>query len=427
MSALRRPMPLLDEALSEVESLISDLNPVELATAVNGKEAQEEWLALANKEGFTNPTFEYDKELLTRTMQKEVPLKTVYRRLLNMKNSLFTDEETLVWTLLTGRVEEALKTVNFAEAIYRRDNREARGIVIQKYGRPDQELISAAWDGVGRSEETAEKPELWIGPMQIEKLQKEKLDAKKIRRWLIRALRAYNLNWPVMIDPEARVIDARDKSRHGKVIIVPEDREVSAMKMLELIGHEVECHVLDSENGSELLHGLGGGALRTDCEELYEGHAKIVDANFHLHYEGKLVEPMPWYVLAISWALSGMSFAKVAEKLHPLLIENGAAADEALKKTWRICYRIFRGCTDCTNPFGYAFTKDAGYLSGYLQAKNLYEAGLAHWLEIGVLTPEELVKVARTVTFSADDLATPYRDVVSELAEELLVEIYEKS
>lgn len=414
----------LADAMAELEETIGDINPVELVTPINAQEEQELWLALAATRRLIEPQFEYDLDALARVMGRDTELWEVYRRLLDVKNSLVCDEDTLVWRLAMNRAEDALRTLDLATAIFTQDDMDAKRVVLKKYGRPDQDLVTYAWDQV---ETLRERKPMNRAPSKISEndsrmLCRRKFTAEEIQFWFQRALEIYGLPyWQVVVDKHARAIDVRDKALHGPAIVIPEDREVNGLKLLELIGHEIECHVRDSANGVALLNRLGGGRLKTDNEVLYEGHAKVMDSEFSRDYTSRLVTtPSPYYVLAMKWALDGNSFSTVADKLQNLILSTGEDPEKALRTTWTTTYRVFRGCTHCENQYGYAFTKDKAYLEGYIYAMQLEHAKLGHWLEIGILSPEELIRVAGVVKFSGKELPHPYMDAVSAIAHELL-------
>lgn len=426
LADLQRQMPELDEIAEELAEATAGINTVEIVTPANAKAEQELWMTMANEGKFIDPEFEYDLELLAEVTDRQLAIKRLLKKLLDMQ--VVTDEETLVWKMMIQRAEDALKSISLAESIYQADDRGSVRNVLAKYGQPDRELVTRAWDLAGELQEkrTPDKTEAELTAEQQALLNEKKCDAAEIRRWFQRALELNGIAgmWPVVIDEKARAINVQNRSASGRRIVIPSDREASAMKVLELIGHEIECHARDNANGTVMLHDLGGGTLKTDCEILSEGHAKLSDIEFARKYQGKILPaPKPWYVLAISWAKSGMAFSKVAGRLYDLMLSCGMKPETALKTTWATAYRVFRGICDCTNPYGYAFTKDMSYLVGQMMASELEDAGLAYYLEIGILSPEDLVRIASTVKISPEKIAYPYVDAAAQICKEMLAEL----
>ena len=159
------------------------------------------------------------------------------------------------------------------------------------------------------------------------------------------------------------------------MIAIPASRKVSALKLAELVGHEIECHWRNSQNLSLI------NCLKSDDELVYEGLAKDKDLAFQKKYATDSTLA-PFYVLAQNMALEGRGFVGIASFVY----DNTAS----LKKAWTVAYRTLRGLTNTINLHRYAFTKDRAYFEGLLYVQRLRDSGRDVYLNFGALSPRDL-------------------------------------
>ena len=429
-----------DDMLAGIKKLAAKVNPVEIVTPANaGKEKAAFMEGLEGKDDLFHPVFEYDAAPLERIVDlrrlvREIP---VARR--TMASYKYRSEpprrplggrvsvEEMLQIIGRNRLSDLETSIDMAEAILRNDVEEGFEAMKTKYGPLEHELVEEANERAAKllekaeaGETEAEGPGVMLSKDEYDKLRNLKFNAQEMAAWFEKAMRAGGVEgeFPVIADVRAQYIDVRDKSADGPEIVIPADREVDAFELLQLIGHEIGCHVLDSVAGQRLFKGLGGGILKSDDERMYEGHAMLQDRQFKAMYLGIDWEPLPWYVLVTHAAMNGLGFVDCAETLKSYI--KVIDPEHMPTEVWKHCYRVFRGSRDTfaqKSRRPWVFLKDKGYLEGYLMAKELVDAGLSQWLELGIFRPEELVLIARTVKL---DTLTPRTDVVRAMVGEML-------
>ena len=169
--------------------------------------------------------------------------------------------------------------------------------------------------------------------------------------------------------------------------------------MLELIGHEIECHLRGSENCRALIESIIGTdsplaplipiIAKSDNELFYEGVAKNSDVDIN----GSAALPLPYATIACNQARrSGerASFRDIAEVIYCYRLRNGATDKAAKNGAWATTYRIMRGCTN-TSIGGYCFPKDYVYLGGYRIAQDVEYA----YCDFASMTISEIAEIAK--------------------------------
>ncbi len=192
-------------------------------------------------------------------------------------------------------------------------------------------------------------------------------------------------------------------------MITPFTRKCNGIKLLELIGHEVEEHMRQEENGDYLFAGLGNAKMKGDETNL-EGIAKISDISFSALYEGKVLgAPTPWYLLAISYVMhENAGFVKTAQYIYDLLRSAGKAHKAAMSTAWATAFRVKRGNTQ--NYPGFVQSKDAGYFIGYHLARDVMDAGLGQYLDMGCFSTGMILKIAERYRVEPTDIPFLRRD-----------------
>ena len=210
--------------------------------------------------------------------------------------------------------------------------------------------------------------------------------------------------YTIQLDPAFVSFDVRDKSSDGPVICIP-DVPSPWIRVFALCRHEIDTHVRQSLNGA-LLYGLGGGMLKHNEEDLYEGMAMHAEKQFLGEILGlPQIPALPYATIAYDDACQGCSFQETFE--HLLSLFPGEADTAQQERAWTIAYRIFRGRMDTGAGLPYGCAKDTGYLRGAILAQQLHANHLGHLLDYGII-PIELLPVHRRFK---RDLPLPYPDL----------------
>jgi hypothetical protein len=264
-----------------------------------------------------------------------------------------------------------------------------------------------------------EKAAPLLNPEEQAWLLKQRFNAEQIKEVFEWALREYGLlaekegDFGFLVSIEGvGSIDVRDKNASGAPkIIIPTDRVVNGKQILQLLGHEIECHVRQSMNGVRLFK-LGGGALKTDGEAPYEGLAKQADLRFEQEwFGGDLSTPEPYYIKAMEMARGGADFATMFRAMKEMLGKDSEFAQKAEGLnywTWTKTYRIFRGSSDPENKSHYVMTKDKAYLEGYLIAEQMRELGYGEYNQLAITTGAGVKLLG---LFGVREEAVPYPDL----------------
>lgn len=367
------------------------LNPVELITPTNLSDEKEIWTNAEEGEPFLNPEFKYDEFKLSQAAAQGEILR-IAADTLRYACQPETDIDNAILEILEHRIHDALCTANMAASILLGSN--AAGDYAQKiYGAPDKLQVLACYRAAKAHNDSAGAPP-YFSPEKCEQLEAITYDAAGIQREFQRVIDAYGITgWDVVIDNGASAIDVRNKTSYGSPqIVIPKSRKVDGLKLAELIGHELECHLRGSVNAEALFaEHLNGTPLeplipllaKSDDELFYEGHAKLSDVAI----KGESALPHPYYIIAIDAALRGNSFADIGELIYGLRREAGQSHKAAMKGAWTAAYRAMRGAVDTLG--GYAYTKDYAYWTGYEVAYRI-EQQAPYLLNYATLTLSEL-------------------------------------
>ena len=368
------------------------LNPVELITPVNLSHEKAVWTCMDEGEPFINPEFKYDEPNLSLAVANGEIVRIAadtLRRVCYPESAM----DNAILEILEHRVHDALCTANMAASILLRTN--AAGDYAQQiYGRPDKLQVLNAYSIAQAPNKAASDAPLCFSAEKRAELAAKTYDAYGIQREFQRVINVYGFkNWDVIIDNSASAIDVRNKTSYGNPqVVIPKDRKVDGLKLAELIGHELECHLRDSVNAEAIfaehleetpLRPLMPLLAKSDNELFYEGHAKLSDVAIN----GEKALPHPYYIIAADAALRGNSFADIGELIYRLRRDVGQSHKTALSGAWTAAYRVMRGAVDTLG--GYAYTKDFAYWVGYESAWRV--ANIApHLLDYATLTLDEL-------------------------------------
>jgi hypothetical protein len=383
MAELQHAAYLFREVRELIEALVIQINPVELVTPVNLNKAKSAWIEKAKNGVFENPVFEYDQSLIERTIKKRTELKSMKALLESIRPPKSELACLFVWEQLYLAVNDAINTTLLAECMRDRNDEDAGRYIREKYGVPGDlacsNALSVVLDNLNRGLlEQEMKPKFLFEDTGMTLLKDSELNSEFIREMFLWTMDQYPAeHWEIDIDDGYGAIDVRDKSKKGHPIIaIPTSRKVNGYKLAELIGHEIECHWRSSVNAGLI------GAVKCDDELVYEGLAVLKDKTFNRDYLGTFNMNNAYYIVSMREALNGHSFEEVARLIYNYFPDNLA---NRAQKAWIYTYRVFRGISDTSNRFGYAFTKDRAYFEGYNLAIELEKQGQADYLSFSTL------------------------------------------
>ncbi len=367
------------------------LNPVELITPVNQAHEKELWMTTEEGGPFINPQFQYDEFNLSQAAAKGEIVRIAADAL---RSACYPESpmDDAILEILNHRVHDALCAANMAASILLGSN--SGGEYAQQiYGRPDKLQVLNCYRAATSTSDSKDDSSCFSEEKRHELLARS-YDAFGIQREFQRIADIYGFrNWDIIIDNSASAIDVRNKTSYGNPqVVIPKSRKVNGLKLAELIGHELECHLRDSINAEALfaehlastpLEPLIPLLAKSDDELFYEGHAKLSDVAVN----GESVSPHPYYVIAIDAALRNQSFADIGELIYKLRRNADQSHQTALNGAWTAAYRAMRGAVDTHG--GYAYTKDSAYWFGYETATHIAQSA-PYLLDFATLTLDEL-------------------------------------
>ena len=410
---------LRSSLIQELVDILARLNPVEIVTPANVADAKENWIRDVNERRFfRNPTFVYDE-------QKLVKISNYYSRLIEIKYHLrhnVLPESALdqaIFDIIMIRIKQGILATELAASIRLEDDIRTSAISQRIYGDPSTIQIIKCYDVINGNTFPFEgiSPSSSFSENEQKQLKSQKFNAAAIEKWFTAALDYYDIpNWNIEIGEQFSAIDVRTKNSSGQpTIAIPAKRTVNGLKLLELIGHEIESHLRSVENARSLfLEHVGSSSplaplalifAKSDDELLDEGQAKLSDVRIN----GLEAIPTVFYSIAIDQARRGHSFSDVAETIFGLCVDKaGDSHTTAASRSWTYTYRIFRGATDTSATKGYYFPKDYVYLAGYNTAKIVNPT----YLEFASVGLSELDAFFATVDIDAIKSKYPNRDAV---------------
>ncbi len=440
----------------QLKALTSTWNPVEFVTASAASITAEKakvFDAYRAGEAY-NPTFVYDQvnAVDIDLEQTRVVLSTLLSQVRSFKPQ--SEFERIAKVSLYYKVMDDLASVTLISGIQTKNERFIRTAMNTKYRPLDAETLEAAENAYDAAiEETAHPSKLEGTPLltpEQRKLLDESdttdQDIKNAFDWLLEQYGILKTDenpngFSCVIDINTTSLDVRDKSRSPMTIFIPAGVTRSAMRLLQMCGHEIEAHARQSMNGLNTF--VGGGPLKVDDEVLYEGLARTIDGKFHERYLGeKDNSPVMLYVVAIARAEQGANFAEIFKEqvdrhLHVLFgIDRDTAIDytsehvqqklpDAMNSAWMKTYRVMRGHTDTSNPEHYAFAKDAAYFRGILMHQQLESLGYGFINEAAIMQVDALPLMGR-VQFTEADVPYPYQDLTQRYCFEVLLPMLEE-
>lgn len=439
------------ELLSLAEQIIGitgTWNPVEIYTADgDSRDAEKAKLfdAYDNGEEY-NPILTYSYAESLDLSESRGQLKGLLHTIRGFAPEGNDRATRLFRAALYFKLKDDLATCDLVDGIKAKDEAQIAAALKMKYPGTDGSLLALAeqvFEGLATEKPADTENKGLLTPDQKQFLSDMKIKADGIKSAFEWALSEYGILWTeenprgykVKIDKNASGIDVRDKSSEGPTVFIPEDREMDGKKLLELIAHEIERHAVQSVNGWEMFM-VGGGPLKTDSEDYYEGLGLRGEAELDAKLFGEEDSgPLPYYTFATKRAEEGASFYEifrdqVERRLRvslkkPLGTElpidiDKKKLDAAKRNAWTDTYRVMRGHTDMTNAQKYAMPKDIGYLRGFQIDKQLKEQGFGFLNEAAVIASGGLQLMAE-VELSEDKLPIQFKDVATKYCFEVLL------
>lgn len=403
-------IPALWTVLDELGEIAQRMNVVEMVTPLNHHIERQKWLENAACGRWTNPHFKYDTRLLKTVADAYLPLKWVVGRAQSLRTQLSNDPVgQVLCEMVEHRIREVNATIDMARGILKEDDTQTETAIQQIFGQPCQAAIDMAHNYVeqlAKDEGYDQEDSAHLADLRG-RLQALTFDEKGIRRYFIYMAKRCSMaqSRPVEIDERTTAIDVRDRSSKGPVVSIPTDRRITGLQLVTTIGHEVLCHWRDSERAAAVLPLLGGGALKTADEVLYEGHATQTDYHALLALGDRAPQQQkPFYISAIDLAQQGYNFAAMAPVIFNMVRPTKSTDAAALRSTWLTCYRVLRGSTDINNHHAhYALTKDRAYFEGRILADELHAQHLDSILRLSTLCQPDIDLLRTVVEFKRDD------------------------
>lgn len=446
--------PVFVDAMKEIPRLTGAFNPVELFTIDDVAQVKEDFLAKAKEGVLENPKFTYEQSTaaLRKTLAaRGLDVDGVEDRLRAMRKEISGEEPNndtadIVRTALLAKIDDDLATMDLYRGLTEGDDRLVKRAFAQKYGTGvDDALFEAARIVLGYLVATkAHAPKKRQKDQPVEQQGRvepeiarfmslpEKMTAEEFGEaveWMLDEYYAYyeektgrpvpdQARFKVVVDEKYSSIDVRDKSSEGPIIGIP-TRPRSYKQFLQLLRHEVDCHVRQSLNG-QLMFGFGGGGMKVDEETWYEGLAKHHEVAFGREMFGDESSPtLPYYTFAIRMANEGKSFVEVFQAIKEMRLAAGNSEDKAAINAWNSTYRAFRGHIDTSNRSAYALPKDQAYLRGWMLMSQLDERGLGYLNDAAISQLDGLELLAR-FDFGPEDLLFPDVDLTTRYFEEVM-------
>lgn len=407
---------------NEMAQLRGSVDLIELITPTNYGAEKQRWLDGDRK--FFNPTFVYDEDAIKGAIRKLERLAPVRDLANDGHYEFFRNYGRLARESLTKRCAELDNLKIFLSTLV--DDRipgdDPLDPLAHLYGSLEPEDIATAEEMINH---TPEGLNGMFSSVEKEKLKAIELDAEGIAKYLqlvldyIRGHAFYNgkmaseeranPTYHIEVDSKYTAVSVNAFSSSGKSVIgIPADRKVSGLKLVELVGHELNAHYRSAMNTRSFFRNLLG-PYDDKCpilplipmmahslnETLSEGLAKVND----VRVSGKTGLPKPYQILAMDFVRKGHNFKETMEYVFELTRQNRKTENTAYTNAWNYTYRIFRGQRDTSSKCGYAFTKDKVYLCGYLTVTR--EA--KHWNDTSQHC-EPFMSLLRYSTLTLDEL-----------------------
>ncbi len=463
---LRSAAAILVQEIADLRSVIS---PLELLTPTNYGAMKRQWLESGRK--FFNPQFIYDLDAIRINLHQA---ETILRSLDEVRTYFYAKQSDplgkLVYNSFDLRCREFYYLAIFLQTLLAGTPGDHYEEPLAKlYGTIDTSDLTLAKAMIEKSPAQALRDKFTENPdlpeasrKKLDKFFKENLfdfrgmlleaqkdtlkakdfdahDIAKHFQTVLNYMRKYatlglhmsaeeakSPSYQIEISPKYTAVSVRTFSASGKSVIgIPADRKVNGLKLVALVGHELNSHYRSAMSTRNLYRNI-----IEYCEEdlliplvpfishslngtMSEALAKFSD----IQVIGANSIPKPYQVLAIDFVKQGHNFGETMEYVFELARQNHKTEDSALNNAWKYAYRIFRGQTDTSSHCGYAFTKDQCYLIGFTQAlREISQTDdrsietFPDLLRYSALTLDEIKAIGDYENESKCILNDPYRD-----------------
>lgn len=369
----------------------SVLNPVVLSTPDNYLQAEMKYLDDGIEPSFTyNGAVESSLHRLHMLGIDAHDLPRMVNKLSNQRESIKCSSPEQEY-VIKERITDEILNLSLLIARLNKDTTSAKSIQTEIYGNSvDESLVTIATHAIAK-EISFNKTKGSLTTEQISILKKTRFSQRAIKKAFEAALEILYSRSTVTVPETHRYavqignyssIDVRDKSPAGPIIGIPLERDVSGLKLLRLIDHEINSHCRQSLNGW-LSFEFAGGHLKPNDETLYEGLAIAAEEQLLGTLIGKPRLPNPLPVLNIAKILEGLSFTELFNWNKQMLmsrfnVPERKAGHRAFKYTFR----------------GFRSFKDKAYFEGFMLQKKLEALQKDSLNETGIWSPEGLVAPA---------------------------------
>ena len=459
--------------IQEIADMRSTLSPLELLTPTNYEAMQNQWLKSGRK--FFNPTFTYDLDAIKFSF---LQIERILRNIDEFRTYFYRERynsalESILFNSIDIRCQELYYLAVFFQTILTQQgtpNDHYEEPLTKLYGTVSTNDLALAKSMTEESPVQALQKYFTKNPnipepsrIKLDKffrnnllnfqgmfresekniLESQEFDAQGIATYFqavldyMRQYAQFGLHmstketelpsYQIGISSKYTAVSVHAFSTNGKSIIgIPADRKVNGLKLIELVGHELNSHyrsAMSTRNlyrkiieycEKDLLIPLVPFISHSLNETMSEGLAKLSD----IQIAGASGIPKPYQVLAIDFVEQGHNFKETMEYIFELTRQAHKTEGSALDNAWRYAYRIFRGQTDTSSHCGYAFIKDKCYLNGFAsvlreisQDDNLARESFVDLLRFSTLTLDEIRLLANHENeFNHELFDNPYRD-----------------
>ncbi|MBW2992424.1 flavohemoglobin expression-modulating QEGLA motif protein [Candidatus Woesearchaeota archaeon] len=269
-------------------------------------------------------------------------------------------DNSVICRILKAKKEEILNEINLCESIGKENFTE---MSIIRHGKPDSEVISKATQELQGAE--FEKEEYII-------------DTSKAKEILEARFEQYGLDWKVKLKD---VLPTEVTAGKENSVLLRKGILASKQRMMTMIRHEIDCHILKAENGKFQPYKIFNRGF-PNYLETEEGQG-IYMAN-QLGLKTRKIFFPQMRVILTDIALKG-SFSDMAKETK----KYGFRDEEILN----LCCRIKRGLKDTSKPG--AYTKDAIYYPGALMVEEFLKKNPIEELYYGKIALEFLEDIKK--------------------------------
>lgn len=247
--------------------------------------------------------------------------------------------------------------------------------------------------------------------VQVDSDGDRKMDAKAIKKYFERVIKAYEFEDDVEIVMSDEV---RSVSILGKKVVIPTCRNVSRLKLVKLISHELETHLLRRMNHEA----LNLGPTLPQYYPTEEGLAIYNQSMLEKKIVGNFNFPLRivLYFLGADKIIQGSNFGETFDFLFKYLMHY-FDEDKAKNFAWGSCMRLFRGFTRFDE--GFYFPKDLSYFRGYQQIEDFIKKDDFEKLYLGKIGVLDVSIMFEVLGFTKNDIKYKPLNMAYKIWEEL--------